>query len=254
MSDTQFTFLGQPGSCSDWTQGIPIARNTTSSRVCGISYTSNNDTFLLRPCCSSDVEIYACASYCASNMSISDFAGCVLNARGNSTTAPLDGDNIFCQGNITPSEKQSLAATSSAMPATRAPRFSVWLAVLLGFMLFSPSLASVIPPLDDLAGSVARRATSCDFTIDSKYSKLGATIGPLSGYSSGSRVEATGNNRTVNGSSAASAEYDGFFGVLANLTGRRYPAVTGVSLDFEWYNSGDAATYLAFTPYLVSCY
>lgn len=60
----------------------------------------------------------------------------------------------------------------------------------------------------------------------------------------------TNNNRTINGSSAASATYDAFFDKLSTQYKRQFPAMSSVELFWEFTCGGGGVTCNgAFTPY-----
>lgn len=254
MSDQQYTFVGTPGNCNENNSNVYNLPNTTANRICGFPYPVNATD--LSPCCSGSVQNYFCNSYCATDMSILQFESCYFNSTGTNSSTQLSAGRIYCQGNITGTTEESLK-TSFATPRARPTSSHVLLALLVGLLLVSPSLASVVHSLDN---GVTRRATdtsACTFDIDQTFTTIGRQLTESARYdgtnieSVGVNIDVSGNNRTLNGTSAPDAKYDAFFDVVANLTSRRYPAMTGMSMYFEWITGG-STTYLTFTPYLVS--
>ncbi|KAL2281243.1 hypothetical protein FJTKL_11688 [Diaporthe vaccinii] len=153
-------------------------------------------------------------------MSAVEFSQCFFN---NTNTDAIYSGFTYCQDSISSTQNETIQ-TSFGVPRTGSP------------------------PRSD--------SSDCGFEIDSKYASQGegivltATVGGTSTLGSGAYVNTgtTQNNRTVNDTSAAEPGYDAFFNVLANLTGRRYPALSGISVHMQWA-SENVDSRLYFYPY-----
>jgi hypothetical protein len=217
---------GQPLNCSG-ILGTPIVANTTNSRVCGVQ---TNRNVAERCCGSAEVREYQCWLYCEYTQSVGDWARCVS---GNST-APVGGP--FCQGELVANNTETLA--SSALRSS-APRYSWIIFVLVFTFLFAgPAQATIIPTLD--TSLVKRQSESgCSLTIDRNYTSLQHSSDSISarfscngargfcGFEAPVETSITGNNRTLNGSSAAEPGFDAFFDAVSSSTnGRKFPALS----------------------------
>lgn len=270
MSD-QFTLLGKAGSCaSDYGRYsfLPVLRNTTGTRVCGIQLYNASEA--MAPCCSGDVQVYWCNSYCATDMNTASFEQCYLNntrkLQGTSSNVSVAGNpgTVYCQSGINSSYTQSNDDASTSSGALRAPApnprllSTLLLAGLLFLLLATPASASAVHDDGDLARRADDDSAGCTFAVDQNYTTLGQARIVSASFDGaflavGVPVSVPDNNRTLNGSSAADPQYDDFFGVVGNATGgRRFPATTGLEMFFEWTTNGQM-TYLQFIPMLVSC-
>lgn len=259
----QFTYAGEAGNCSSGRgsyPSIPILRNSTGTPVCGIQIYNASDA--LTSCCDGDVQTYWCNSYCETQLNAASFEQCYLNNTNQGSESPTG--LAYCQSGISSTYVGSSgdSSSSSSSPVTRAPSLRLLTAalLLLGLILVTPASASAVHSLD---GGLTRRATdasACTFAIQRNYTTIGTprtvsdrVAGGGAALSVGmTAVSVGGNNRTLNGSDAADPRCDAFFEVVGNLTGRRFPAMTGLSLTFEWVTAG-SDTNVQFTPALVSC-
>lgn len=232
MSDLQYTLAYETANCNDSRLSLntPVLRNDTGTRVCGIQ---SANTTSIRSCCNGDVHLYWCNSYCETSMSILEFTQCYAN---NTNTNATFGGYTYCQGSISNTQNDTLQTSAAASRAGAPPR--LLLALFLTFLAILPVSGFVVDSIDN--GLTRRQSdnSECDFEIDSKYTNQGrhivltSTIGGSSITSVGAQITTgtTQNNRTVNDTSAADPRYDTFFEVMANLTDRRFPALSGVSL------------------------
>lgn len=231
MSGLQYTLAGEAANCNDsrFSLSTPVLRNNTGTRVCGIQ---NSNTSSIQSCCDGEVQLYWCSAYCTTSMSVFEFSQCYAN---NTNSTPYPGD-AFCQDSISSTQNETIQ-TSSGVPRAGSPS-RLLLTLLLTLLAVLPASAFVVDSLD---GGLTRRqsdGSECGFEIDSKYFSEGdsivltSTVAGSSQTGNGARVTTgtTNNNRTVNDTSAAEPRYDAFFDVLANLTDRRFPALSGVSL------------------------
>lgn len=236
MSGLQYTLLGQADNCNDSRLSLftPVLRNNTGTRVCGIQ---SANTTSIRPCCDGEVHLYWCNAYCETSMSALEFSQCHANSTNTNVTS---AGFTYCQADISSTQNETIQ-TSSGVPRAGSPS-RLLLALFLTLLAVLPASAFVVDSLD---GGLTRRqsdSSDCTFKIDSNYTSQGEGIvlGPTVGGSGITAVGApistgtTQNNRTVNDTSAAEPRYDAFFDVLSNLTGRRYPALSGVSLHCMW--------------------
>lgn len=232
MSALQYTLAGETANCNDSRLSLftPVLRNNTGTRVCGVQ---SANTSSIRSCCDGDVQLYWCNAYCETSLSALEFSQCLTNNTGTNVTY---GGYTYCQDSISSTQNETIQ-TSSGLPRAGSPS-RILLALFLTLLAVLPASAFVVDSLD---GGLTRRqsdSSDCSFEIDSRYTSQGreivltSTVGGSSIASVGAHVTTgtTQNNRTVNDTSAAEPRYDAFFGVLANLTERRYPALSGVSL------------------------
>lgn len=232
MSGLQYTLVGQPDNCNDSRLSLftPIISKDTGTRVCGIQ---SANTSSIESCCDGDVQLYWCNAYCTTSLSATEFTQC--HANNTDTNATFAG-YTYCQDSIASTQNETIQA-SAGVPRVGSPS-RLLLALFLTLLAVLPASAFVVDSLD---GELTRRqsdGSECSFEIDSNYTSQGEGI-VLTSSVLGSDLDAVGaylktgttqNNRTVNDTSAAEPRYDAFFGVLANLTGRRYPALSGFSL------------------------
>lgn len=232
MSGLQYTLVGQPDNCNDSRLSLftPILRNTTGTRVCGIQ---SANTSSIQPCCDSEPQLYWCNAYCETSLSASEFTQCHANNTDTNTTS---AGYTYCQDSIASTQNETIQA-SAGVPRVGSPS-RLLLALFLTLFAVLPASAFVVDSLD---GGLTKRqsdSSECSFEIDSNYTDQAEGI-VVSSSVGGSDLVAVGayvttgttqNNRTVNDTSAAEPRYDAFFEVLANLTSRRYPALSGVSL------------------------
>lgn len=232
MSDLQYTLVGKTTNCNDSRLSLstPVLRNNTGTRVCGIQ---SANTTSIRSCCDGDVQLYWCNSYCETSLSMAEFSKCWANNTNTNDTYP---GFAYCQRSISNTQNETIQ-TSAGLPRTGSPS-RLLLALFLTLLAVLPASAFVVDSLDN--GLMRRQSddSQCDFDIDSNYTSQGPSV-VLTATFGGSSFSAVGtevttgtkqNNRTVNDTSAAEPQYDAFFGVLANLTSRRFPALSGVSL------------------------
>lgn len=232
MSVLQYTLAGETSNCNDsrLSTGTHILRNTTGARVCGIQ---SDNTSSIRSCCDGEPQLYWCNAYCETSMSALEFSQC----HGNNTNSNDTSTGFaFCQDSISSTQNETIQ-TSFSVPRTGSPP-RLLLGLFLTLLAILPASAFVVDSLD---GGLTRRqsdSSDCGFEIDSRYTSQGegivltSTVEGSSEIAVGAYVSTgtTENNRTVNGTSAAEPGYDAFFNVIANLTDRRYPALSGVSL------------------------
>lgn len=232
MSVLQYTLAGETTNCNDsrLSGSAHVLRNNTGTRVCGIQ---SANTSSIQSCCDGEVQLYWCNAYCETSMSAVEFSQCFFN---NTDSDPIYSGFTYCQDSISSTQNETIS-TSFGVPRTGSPP-RLLLALFLTLLAVLPASAFVVDSLD---GGLTRRqsdSSDCSFEIDSKYASQGegivltATVGGSSTLASGAYVNTgtTQNNRTVNDTSAAEPGYDAFFDVIANLTGRRYPALSGISL------------------------
>ncbi|KAI7785383.1 hypothetical protein LA080_007219 [Diaporthe eres] len=226
VSGLQYTLAGETTKCKDsrLSGATPILRNNTGTRVCGIR---SANTSSIRSCCDGEVQLYWCNAYCETSMSAVEFSQCFFN---NTNTDAIYSGFTYCQDSISSTQNETIQ-TSFGVPRTGSPP-----RVLL--TLFLTLLAVLLPP------------PSCKYASQGEGIVLTATVGGTSTLGSGAYVNTgtTQNNRTVNDTSAAEPGYDAFFNVLANLTGRRYPALSGISVHMQWA-SENVDSRLYFYPY-----
>jgi hypothetical protein len=239
---------GQRLNCSSII-GTPIVANTTNSRVCGVQ---TNRTIAEYCCGSAEVQEYQCWLYCESTQSMDDWARCTS---GNSTF-PVGGP--FCQGELIANSTETL--TSSAFRSS-APRYS-WIVFVLvfTFLFVGPAQATVIPTLD--TSLVKRQSDSgCSLAIESNYTSLRHSSRVVSARFSCNRASTfcsyeaqvdtsiTGNNRTLNGSSAAEPGFDAFFDAVSNSTnGRKFPALSSANFTRGFVAYPGQTVALSWTP------
>lgn len=239
-----------------------IVLNSTSSRVCGLSSPLNNSR--LASCCNTNpIQQYACAQYCNTDLTASQFVDCL--AEGD------DVENVlsqvpFCQqgimGNIT--ERLSDGDSNSGSQR-RISSTSLRLLFLVAFfsMMFTVN-GTIVPSLSP--GDLVKRqesSTGCTINLMSNYTKTSSFSKAVSSrFTCGSQSYCpfglpinTGildNNRTINGTSAAEPQYDTFFLDLQNLTSRFFPALSSAELQYDVIVRGGANFRINFTPSLVS--
>lgn len=167
-------------------------------------------------------------------------------------TNPPDG--LYCMGNTTGTIRET--ATSFGMPRARAPglRATLLVACVLAFFL-TPASAAIVPSLADRS-LVKRDTGNCNFTEDRTFTQLGpsqkltATSGTgISAFGQNVDTGITNNNRTINGTSAADAQYDGFFDVLSEKYGRQFPAMSSIETEIQVAKPGGQSVYVAWTPF-----
>ncbi|KAI7198412.1 hypothetical protein KC316_g14158 [Hortaea werneckii] len=76
-----------------------------------------------------------------------------------------------------------------------------------------------------------------------------ATSFGISAFGTNVDTGITNNNRTINGTSAADAQYDGFFDVLSEKYGRQFPAMSSIETEIQVAKSGGQSLYVAWTPF-----
>lgn len=231
MSDLQYTLAGETANCNDSRLSLftPVLRNNTGTRVCGIQ---SANTSSIQSCCDGEVQLYWCAAYCSTSMSVLEFSQC----HANNTNSTSYTGFAFCQDSISSTQNETIQ-TSSGVPRAGSPS-RLLLALFLTLLAVLPASAFVVDSLD---GGLTRRqsdSSDCSFEIDSKFTSQGGSIMLTSalggdgetGLGAYITTDITQNNRTVNNTSAAEPRYDTFFDVLANMTDRRFPALSSVSL------------------------
>ncbi|RMY53642.1 hypothetical protein D0865_05148 [Hortaea werneckii] len=113
--------------------------------------------------------------------------------------------------------------------------------------------------MGNTTGTIRETATSfgnCNFTEDRTFTQLGpsqkltATSGTgISAFGQNVDTGITNNNRTINGTSAADAQYDGFFDVLSEKYGRQFPAMSSIETEIQVAKPGGQSVYVAWTPF-----
>jgi hypothetical protein len=174
---------------------------------------------------------------------------------GNSTV-PFGGP--FCQGSLVADNKETV--TSSAFRSS-APKYSWIIFVLVFTFLFvGPAQATIIPTLD--TSLVKRQSDSgCSLTVESNYTSLQHSSNSVSGrfscngahdfcgFEAPVETSITGNNRTLNGSSAAEPGFDAFFDVISSSTnGRKFPALSSANFTRGFVASAGQTVVLSWTP------
>ena len=233
--------------------GTPIIANTTNSRVCGVQ---TNRTIAERCCGSAEIQKYQCWLYCESNISISDWNLCVTN--NDTTTGGAWGP--FCQGDLA---SNSTERSTSHGFRSSTPKYT-WavFALVVAFLFVGPAQAAIIPSLDN--GLTKRQNDgSCTLAIDRNFTALQHStqqVGNRFACSSGAvggfcawdvelETSLTENNRTLNGTSAAEPEFDAFFDIVSDaLDGRRFPAMSSVSLTRGVTITAGQNAYVGWTP------
>lgn len=162
--------------------------------------------------------------------------------------------SLYYMGNTNGTIRETV--TSFGMRRARAPGLGATLLVacILAFFL-NPASAAIVPSLADR--SVVKRDTgNCNFTEDRTFTQLGRshklTANSGAGISAfGQNVDTgiTNNNRTINGTSAADAQYDDFFDVLSKKYGRQFPAMSSVETEIQVAKPSGQTAYVAWTPF-----
>lgn len=248
------SLIWNPNDCTGFSATPILPNNTGSDRVCG--YQTRN-TSLLQSCCSSgEVKQYACWSYCATDRTFPSVASC-LNKNLGSPNATNSPHGLFCQGNSTGTIREQVSS-STGVPRVPGPTFGsvMLLACLVAAFLIAPTSAAIIPSLDPTNKLARRQSSSCQYNEDHHFVRAGRQrkVSPsFSGFASqGVPIDSgiENNNRTINGTSAASSSYDAFFDVLANTTGRQFPAMSSVELTYEFSCGTVGQTcYATFMPW-----
>lgn len=243
-------------SCQNSVAGS-IVQNTTGTRVCGLQSSSN--LTLLESCCNGTaLQDYGCTQYCDTNMAIGPFAECISQASNGASILPL---GVFCQDGVTGNNTEQISRTSAGsrrVASSFALRALSW-GLLLSFVFCAQG--SSVPALtrrqdgstmDSCSIEMTRNYTTTrnnSIAVTGRFS-CGDSFCPMSipidtGMSK--------NNRTINGVSAAEPEFDSFFERLETIIGRKFPAMSGVQLNYGFVAAPGAYS-MAFTPYAVSTY
>ncbi|RMX86372.1 hypothetical protein D0869_03134 [Hortaea werneckii] len=220
------SLIWDPNDCSGFSAMPILPNNTNSGHVCAIQ--TQNET-AMQACCDGELMTYTCWKYCATDQFVGQFGEC-LSEQMNITSPP---DSLYCMGNTTGTIRET--ATSFGMPRARAPRLGATLLVacVLAFFL-TPASAAITAPSRSSGRS----------------RKLTATTGTgISAFGTNVDTGITNNNRTINGTSAADAQYDGFFDVLSEKYGRQFPAMSSIETEIQVAKSGGQSLYVAWTPF-----
>ncbi|KAF2772926.1 hypothetical protein EJ03DRAFT_149623 [Teratosphaeria nubilosa] len=120
----------------------------------------------------------------------------------------------------------------------------------MAFLFITPTTASVVPESD-----LTTRQSGCTFKLLNNYtSSTNAQI--VSAHydcpgvpfcDPGTNVTNAAFNRTINSTSATEPQYDVFFDILANSTGRVFPAITRMNGVFDIMYGGGRDVYFAFS-------
>lgn len=243
----------------------PILPNNTGTRVCGMPATNQT---VMHNCCTGtgSISTYECWNYCPFTGTLQEWVQCASggshNGGSNNTVSPV---GLFCEAGSDGNVTQSLAVpTSAGLLRASAPKFSVLLALMLLASFFVARTTAYIVPSEDASLTKRQSASngSCTFKQASNYTRTGSTQIVSAGmrclspsfcpYVQSVQTSLTTNNRTINGSSAAAAEYDAFFSLLGNATGRIFPALSALNITYEFGVSGSTSFELGWTPYAVS--
>jgi hypothetical protein len=249
--DAQLLF----GNCSV-VGSFPILPNTTNGPICSVEQSISNDT-AFQACCNRPTRSYGCFSYCSVPSAGRDFVQCLQdrNASDNFIT------QTFCYEGLAVNNTAGNATTSGAFRSKSAPNMSLLVILgLLAFFFIGPADATIIP---SLSPSLSRRQNpgDCTITADRNWTTIRNTmkVSPTFGCNSDRicpfEVDVnTGineNNRTLNGTSAADAQYNAFFDVLANSTGRLFPAMSSLEVRYSWSVLSGGQAYIGWTPFAV---
>ncbi|KAK4952398.1 hypothetical protein LTR10_009204 [Elasticomyces elasticus] len=255
-SDSSLLFQHCPNG-----SGAPVLPNNTQTAVCGFpsNFENSSVTTGLSGCCEGGVETFGCNSYCSYSQGLARFTACLQNSTDvSNATLPY----AFCQSNIAARNIPSVPGQSSGGSRTyTAPRVTGTLLVVMLLAFFAaPTTAAIVHSLDK--NPVKRQSSNgCTFDQTANYTTIrntlqvtahGYTCASSEGFCPSQAFVDTGldrNNRTVNGTSAADSTYDILFEVIANATGRSFPAMTSLLINHEVSVMGGSGGTLGFTPY-----
>ena len=255
--------------CSSFS-GNPVLP-PSSNLQCGLQTLNRS---LMESCCIGTPQQYkTCFFYCEPQGEIRDFVSCV--SRGDNLTRT----DAFCESSIQSTVRTSVGngssggsssgnsggGTSSGIRGVSSPKIStvVILTLMMSFFLAAPASATLIRSLDP-AGVSRRAPDTCTFTEDSHFNRTGDSLQVSDSFDCsgtsfctfGTSIDTglTSNNRTLNGKSAAEAEYDAFFEILGNSTDpkRLWPAMSGASLYYTWVSLAGSSTSVGWTVLQVS--
>ncbi|KAI7479011.1 hypothetical protein KC351_g7805 [Hortaea werneckii] len=241
------SLIWDPNECSGFSAMPVLPNNTDSGHVCAMQ--TQNET-AMQACCDGEIMTYTCWKYCATDQFVGQFGNC-LSEQMNITDPPY---SLYCMGNTNGTIRETV--TSFGMRRAKVPGLgaSLLVACILAFFL-TPASAAIVPSLADR--SVVKRDTgNCNFTEDRTFTQLGrsrkltATAGAgISAFGQNVDTGITNNNRTINGTSAADAKYDGFFDVLSEKYGRQFPAMSSIETEIQFGKPGGQSVYVAWTPF-----
>ncbi|KAK5725057.1 hypothetical protein LTR17_013256 [Elasticomyces elasticus] len=240
--------------------GAPVLPNNTQTAVCGFpsNFDNSSVTTGLSGCCEGDVKTFGCNTYCSYSQGLARFTSCLQNNTDvSNSTLPY----AFCQSNIGPRNIPSVPGPSSggSRRYTTPSITGTLLVVMLLAFFAEPGAAAITPSLDKTP--VKRQSSDgCTFDQMANYTTTRNTLQvTANGYTCSSEgfcpsqaFVDTGldrNNRTVNGTSAAEPTYDILFEVIANATGRSFPAMTSLLINHEFSVMGGSVGTPGFTPY-----
>ncbi|KAH9828895.1 hypothetical protein Tdes44962_MAKER02323 [Teratosphaeria destructans] len=210
-------------------------------------------------CGQAKIYSHDCYNFCSFSGSLRDF----LVAAGQNISQRNNPDpSVYCAGSISGNNTLSLNTTSDAKKSagTRSrppvPTFSFLIvAMLMAFLFITPTTASVLPESD-----LTTRQSGCSFKLLNNYTSSTNVqiVSPHYDFDcvpfcdQGINVADVAFNRTINSTSAAEPQYDAFFDILANSTGRVFPAITRMSgfYDIPYTSGSGSEAYYVFAGYL----
>lgn len=241
-------------TCEQGSLLTPIVSNITGQGVCGFASTSANRSALESCCQGSAIQDFNCVQYCSPpRTDISDFLNCLVETIGNSSVASL---NPFCQEGITRRNINGLP-NSAAFSMRKPPSLKAMLLWLLAL-----GILSAVQAVDHSVSSTAfrpRQDSGCKIEIASNFTMARQsrrvtgefTCGGLCAYTFDIDSGLNNNNLTVNGTSAARAEYNPLFDALQNQTGRSFPAMSSIMMKYGLVASA-VTFFVDFAPLAVS--
>lgn len=241
-------------TCNQGSLLTPIVSNITGQGVCGVASSYANRSALESCCQGSAIQDFNCVQYFSPpETDIRNFLDCLVESVGNDSVSSL---NPFCQEGITRRDINGLpksAAFSMKKPPSLRAMF-LWL-LALGLLStvhaagHSVSSTSLKPRQD----SGCKIDVANNFTVSRQSQRVTGefTCGGLCPYTFDIDTGVNNNNRTVNGTSAAGAEYDSLFDALQNQTGRSFPALSSIMLKYGLVASA-GTFFVDFTPLAVS--
>nr|POE54279.1 hypothetical protein CFP56_77803 [Quercus suber] len=235
----------------------PIVLNDASVRVCGVGAASAS---ILEPCCDgNEIHSAQCTHYCNTKKTMMEFVTCITKDGKNTSSVP--DMNPFCQESIVGNTTETLTKTSyGARRANPLPMQYLFFALLVVLLSATNASATIVKSLSPEIGRRQSGATSsCAISVHSNYTTIrnSQQISPhftcdgndycVETFSV--ETDILKNNRTINGASASEPKYDDFFEKLENSTGRMFPALSGITLQYDYVTSPGIEYFIDFTPY-----
>nr|POE79770.1 hypothetical protein CFP56_07836 [Quercus suber] len=250
------TMANQSSSCSA-VSSTPVVLNDAATRVCAVN---SLNAPLLESCCEgSGVLSSQCKHYCNTNKTIIEFIACLTHEGRNSSS--VLAMNPFCQDSIVSNNTETLAKTSyGTRRASPLPLQYLFVALLLVLLSATNVSATMVRSLStDMQRRQSTALTSCSIDIHGNYTSIRNSQQVSSHYTCDSSDYCTqsipidtgivNNNRTINGTSASEPMYDVFFEMLENSTGRMFPALSGIELQYGYVTAPGIEYFIDFTPY-----